>query len=440
MIPIQEMKQKVCKALDERAEELKSIGNHIFMNPELGFKEFRTAEYICERIEQMGLSYRKGLAITGIKAYIDTGRPGPTVAVIGELDSVICPEHSSANKETGAAHTCGHHAQLVNMLGVGLGFLDSGILDELCGRIVLFATPAEEPFEADYRAKLKEEGKIKFTCGGKQELIRLGEFDDIDLALFVHIGSQNVIRVTSNAFISKRVIFSGKEAHAGNAPHLGINALNAATIAWTAINSLRETFIEEDYVRVHGIMPQGGKIAISVPAEVSMELIVRAKTIETTIAVNDKVNRALKAGAMAVGAKVEIIDTVGFLPMDPNEDMAKLFESNFETLLPNECFVKQIHFKGGFDMGDVGHIIPQVHPMLGGCSGNLHQRDFTIIDEQMVYVNPAKIIAMTIIDLLADNARKGSEIIKRFQPKLSKNEYVNLMEGLSKKSEFNYID
>ncbi|GFN23399.1 hypothetical protein [Thermanaeromonas sp. C210] len=268
-ISIWEMKQKVCKAVDERANDLISMGNYLFHNPELGFKEFNTAAFISQQIEQMGLPYKKGLAITGVKAYIDTGKPGPTVAVLGELDAVICPEHPAANKETGAAHCCGHHAQLVNMLGVGMGLLDSGILQELCGRVILFATPAEEPFEAEYRAKLKEEGKLKFTCGGKQELIRIGEFDDIDLALFVHTGTQNVMRITSNAFISKRVIFSGKEAHAGNAPHLGINALNAATIAWTAINSLRETFIEEDYVRVHGIMPalsqKSWKMKVAVP-------------------------------------------------------------------------------------------------------------------------------------------------------------------------------
>ncbi|GFN23401.1 hypothetical protein TAMC210_17180 [Thermanaeromonas sp. C210] len=143
---------------------------------------------------------------------------------------------------------------------------------------------------------------------------------------------------------------------------------------------------------------------------------------------------------MAVGAKVEIIDTPGFLPLSPNEKMAKLFENNFKSLLPNESFVEHIHFKGAFDMGDVGHIIPQVHPMMGGIEGNLHQRDFTIVDEQMVYINPAKLIAMTIIDLLSNNANEAKEIIKTFQPKLSKDDYVHLLNSLSKIAVFNYFD
>lgn len=436
---ISETQKKVCKRIDDNFENLLSMGNYLFSNPELGFKEYNTAAFVCKKFDEMGLVYKKDLALTGVKAYIDTGKPGPTVAVLGELDAVICPDHQFANPDTGAAHVCGHHAQLINMFGVGIGLSDSAVLEKLCGKIVLFATPAEEPFEAEYRSKLKEAGKIKFTCGGKQELIRQGEFDDIDMALFVHTGNQNIMRLTSNAFVSKQITFYGRESHAGNSPHRGVNALNAAVVAWTGINALRETFEEENYIRVHGIMPQAGTIAISVPDKVTMELIVRANTLEKLKIVNAKIDNALKAGALAIGTEVEINDTAGFLPLKPNEDMAKLFENNFKSLLPSENYKEHEHFKGGFDMGDVGYLIPQVHPMLGGIEGNLHERSFKIVDEQMVYANPAKLVCMTIIDLLENNAELAKEIIKDFKPKLTKQGYIDLLNDMTITKEYNFL-
>ena len=71
------------------------------------------------------------------------------------------------------------------MLGVANGLLGSGVLSELAGNVAFFAVPAEEYVEIDYRVGLRAQGQTEFL-GGKGEMIRLGAFDDIDMAMMVH--------------------------------------------------------------------------------------------------------------------------------------------------------------------------------------------------------------------------------------------------------------
>ena len=171
--------------------------------------------------------------------------------------------------------------------------------------MALLAVPAEEYIEIAYRDQLRREGKLEFL-GGKPEFIRLGALDDVDLAMMTHTSSQTeqgkiAYGGTNNGIVAKHIRFLGKAAHAGGAPHPGINALNAAMIAMSAIHAQRETYRDEDTIRIHPIITQGGIAVSSVPADVHMETFVRGKTIEAFLTANEQVDRALRAGAMAVG-------------------------------------------------------------------------------------------------------------------------------------------
>ena len=101
---------------------------------------------------------------------------------------------------------------------------------------------------------------------------------------------------TNNGIVAKHIRFLGKAAHAGGAPHAGINALNAAMIAMSAIHAQRETYRDEDTIRIHPIITQGGIAVSSVPADVHMETFVRGKTIEAFLTANQQVDRALQQG------------------------------------------------------------------------------------------------------------------------------------------------
>jgi metal-dependent amidase/aminoacylase/carboxypeptidase family protein len=112
------------------------------------------------------------------------------------------------------------------MIGAGR---PQAVMDELDGDVVLFAVPAEEYIEVEWRMGLREQKKIEFLAG-KAELIRLGEFDDVDMAIITHTNARpddglSSVGDTHNGCVVKFMRFVGKGAHAGGAPHLGINAL-----------------------------------------------------------------------------------------------------------------------------------------------------------------------------------------------------------------------
>ena len=113
---LEELKRLICGHFDCRREEIVRSGEALLRMPELSYRETGTAAFAEKMLEAAGLTCRKGLAVTGARADLDTGRPGPKVALLGELDAIIVPNHPFADPVTHAAHACGHHAALNAML------------------------------------------------------------------------------------------------------------------------------------------------------------------------------------------------------------------------------------------------------------------------------------------------------------------------------------
>lgn len=430
------LKERICKAIDDNKDLIINLGEDIYRNPQLGYKEEYATELVAKELEKLGLYVEKNIAVTGCRGRINTKKNGPRIAVLGELDAILCSEHPDANPDTGAIHACGHNIQVASMFGVAVGLILSNVLDELEGNLDFIAVPAEEFVELDFRNKLREEGKIKYF-GGKQELIYKGYFDDVDMAMMMHSLDLKGMKVLTggkgNGFIGKKVNFIGKESHAGGAPEKGVNALNAAMLALNNIHAQRETFPESERIRVHPIITKGGDIVNVVPADVRMELYVRGRTIPGIISANEKVNRSLKAGAMAIGAEVDIDEIPGYLPLINEDTLDNLFTENVSQFVQSEEIITGGDFTGSFDFGDVSHLMPTLHPFIAGVSGDLHTREFKNNDPELSYIVPAKAMAMTIVDLLCDNAQKANEIIKNFQPQMNKKEYLELLESISGK-------
>ena len=432
----EELKERVIKAIEENKDIIIEAGRKIYKNPEFGYKEFETTKTVREFFKnELNVETEDKIAYTGCRARVNEEKEGPKVAILGELDGISCNEHCDAN-EIGASHTCGHNVQIAGMLGAAVGLIKSGVYKELDGKIDFMATPAEEFIELAYRSQLKKEGHIKYF-GGKQELIRKGAFDDVDMAMMFHVldtGDKKVLTgPVSNGFIGKEVKFIGKEAHAGSAPYEGINALNAAMLAINNVHAQRETFKEADRVRFHPIITKGGDIVNVVPADVRMESYVRARTIDSMIDANAKVNRALMAGAMAVGAEIEIKEIPGYLPILRHDSMEKVLRENINFIgIKNDEIIEGGDFTGSFDFGDVSHIIPTLHPMFGGITGALHTRNYSITDEEFAYLAPAKSLALTVVDLLFDNAKIGNEILANFKPTMTKEEYLEFLQSNDK--------
>ena len=425
----EELKRQVCEQIDLKKAEIIAIGNTIFNHPELGFKEWDTAKLAAGQLRALGLACEEGLAITGVKACARGKQSQARVMIMGELDAVVCPLHPCADPRTGAAHSCGHNSQIAAMLGAAMGL--TPLMEYLDGDVVFAAVPAEEYVELEFRERLKEDGRIEFF-GGKQEFIRLGVLDDVDMGMMIHshAGVEDrkfLLACESSGFVGKIVRFTGKEAHAGAEPFEGVNALNAAALSLMAIHAQRETFKDGHRIRVHPIITKGGDLVNIVPADVRMETYVRGRNIDAVVSASEKVNRAIRGSAMAIGAQVEIDEIPGYLPLIQNDKLNGLFGENVNGLLGSEAILTGYELMGATDAGDISTIMPFMHISTGGYSGTAHSRNFTICDEEMAYVMPAKVMAMTVIDLLWDGAAQASAIKRNYPPKLNKDSYLEFL-------------
>ena len=423
-------------AIDRRRDWIIDIAEQALRTPELGFREFETSRLVSEKLAELGIEHTKDVAITGVTARLRGGNNGPTAAVLGELDALPLPGHRSADPMTGAAHACGHNSQIGIMIGAAVGLALPEVLRALCGDVELMAVPAEEFVDVEYRLNLQREGKIQFLSG-KQEFIRLGAFDDVDMAMMVHTSAtpedaKFSLGGTTNAHVGKYVRFLGKSAHAGSSPHRGVNALQAALVALHALNTQRETFQDPDVVRVHGIIAHGGEAANVTPAEVRYEGRVRGRTIEVVDDAAAKMDRCLRAGALALGAGVEINTIPGYFPLLNDPGLSAVFRGNAERLVGASSFENHTDHRprgGSTDMGDLSQIMPVIHPYTGGCSGTGHGDDYRVVDYDQAVIRPAKAIAMTVIDLLTSEAGAAKRVIENSRPPMTKESYLDLQDS-----------
>src|SRR5947207_3669440 len=425
-----ELKRRVWDAVDRRGDEIIGLGEEIRRHPELGFKEVRTARLVEETFRKLGLAPRAGLALTGVRADAE-GRlgAGPTFAVLGELDALVVAGHPEGDPQTGAAHACGHNAQIAGMLGAAMALLDAKALDQLAGRVAFFAVPAEEYGDIEWRVDQARAGKLEFL-GGKPELLRLGHFGGVDLAMVSHGTSRAGagkagVPGSNNGCIVKTVRYIGRAAHAGGAPHMGINALYAAQIGLMAINAIRETFRDEDTIRVHPIITHGGSQVNVIPGEVRIETYVRGRTMPAILDANLKVDRALRAGALALGAKVEIETLPGYMPMTCDPIMARHFRDIAGDLFGAENYRQIGHRTGSTDMGDLSMVMPILQSYVGGATGTGHGPDYMIVDPELSYVTEAKALAAMAIDMLAEGATGAREVLAKAKPPMTREQYLS---------------
>jgi len=420
------------------------LAQQVLANPEAGFREVKTAQLVAEKFQEMGIQHESGLALTGLKGRIKGGAgPGPSVAVIGELDSLVVTEHPNADPDTGAAHACGHHCQIGMMLGATMGLLTPEVMAHLSGEVVPFAVPAEEFIEVEQRLEMRKEGKLEFL-GGKQELIRLGKFDDVDIAMMCHTASDMGERKfamggTSNGHVVKFVRYTGVGAHAGSLPHRGVNALNAASFAIQAINALREAHRADDTVRIHGIITRGGEAVSAVPSDVRLEWRVRSSTPKVVVENSVAVDRCFRAGALAVGASVNITTIPGYLPMRHDTKLQDIFRRTAVDLLGDHATLvmpARRNRGGSTDMGDLSHIIPACHPYTAGAVGPGHSSEYIITDYESAVIVPAKIMAMVVIELLADGAKRAKEVKANHRPLMTKQAYIKFQRERAEITDF----
>ena len=425
--------QTIMNAVDKYRDLIMEAEHYIWQHPETGYREEKTSQYMKDVFIKLGYELECPENLTGFITRVDTGRPGPELLILGELDSIICPNHPEADPVTGAVHSCGHNAQCAALVGVAAALKEPGVLDGLSGKIRLCAVPAEELLEIEYRSQLRADGKIRYF-GGKPEFLSRGLFDGVDLAFMVHTSvAVPSVQMGSVGCLAKRIIYKGVAAHAGGSPWDGRNALYAATCGLNAVNAIRETFQERDIIRVHPIITHGGDMVNAIPETVRMESYVRGSSFEGIAKANKRVNQAFTGAALSIGTNIEIIDIPGYAPLNNDQEMMLVAKEASAIAMPDLDFhMGHSMGSGSTDMGDLSCIMPVVHPYAPGARGKSHGSDYVIEDPELACVTCAKWQLVMLSLLLGNGAERAKKIVAEYKPLFaSKEEYLAYLDSLN---------
>ena len=424
---LDKIEEKILQRIDADREQIISFAEDIAAHPEPGFEEIRTSQKAAQFLKNLGYEETEHLVRTGVRGDKKI-TDGPNLTVIGELDAIGCKSHPMADSVTGVAHACGHHAQMAAMIGCAIALADSEIQKELGGSLSFLAVPAEEYIDADKRACLRQEG-IEFCCG-KSEMIRTGVFDDTDIALTTHVHMVPVEEdfylgnPACNGYSAERVTVRGKAAHGAIDPWNGVNALSITTSAIQMMGLMRETFREEDHVRLHNVIRKAGDVINSVPDEAVIETKVRAASLEKLEEIMDMVNRAYDGAAYAFGGRIEREILQGYMPILPREADTALLEAAEDLELEYRTVQKGDFNNACTDVGDLSHLMPVVNFTFKGFEGKLHGADFRITDPEKAYILPAKLLALTVYKLLRNGGEQAGKICTEFTPVFDRESYT----------------
>jgi amidohydrolase len=386
-VDVEELKRIAACAVDSAAKDLTELSREIWRNPELYYQERKAHRLLTDFLEQRGFVVERSYKLeTAFRATAQQregfdGNDGttklPRIAFLCEYDAL-----------PGIGHACGHN--LIAEVGVGAGLGVKAALDAagVClGQLIVLGTPAEE------------EG------GGKIDLINAGAFQNIDVAMMSHPGTEAKVDVFFAALQEVKVRFYGKSSHAAMHPWEGINALDAAVMAYSNISCLRQQM--HDNCRIHGIITKGGVTPNVIPDEAELFYYIRAPKEVQLRRLVGKVKACFEAAAVATGCKVEYHwDPHTYQELITNRSLAQMYEKNARSLgvvLKQDSTVT-MPTSGSSDMGNVSHVVPAIHPHFYIGPDPEHTLEFTALagsdEAQISALCEAKILAFTAIDIL----------------------------------------
>ncbi|SNT10912.1 M20 family metallopeptidase [Rhodococcoides kyotonense] len=325
------------RAAEERIRQheqgLLTLSHRIHANPELGFEEHRASAWIADELRRGGFEVEHGCydLPTAVRAMI--GRGPVHVAICAEYDAL--PD---------IGHACGHNIIAAAGVGAALGLADSA--DSLGLTVTLLGTPAEE------------------GGGGKILMLERGAFDGIHAAMMVHPAAVEMAAMPGTAVSQFDVAYTGTPAHAGAYPESGVNAADAMLIAQVAIGQLRQQTRGAD--RIHGIVTDAGTAVNVIPDRAAGRWIVRSDTAESLEALTARVKRCFEAGALATGCELSITSSgPDYADLRPDAALLASYRANAESLGRTFPALPAAMVGAATDMGNVSHVVPTIHPMLG---------------------------------------------------------------------------
>ncbi len=414
-------KRLFSQLIDQYSCDITRFASVLFNTPELGYKEVKTKQLVVDELKKHGIDVTSEFFMTGFSVTLGQGEAH--LGLLAELDAIVTKDHPNRNPLDNAAHSCGHFSQVAIMVYVLIALKESTCLTN--GRVTVFFCPAEEYVDLEYRNRLIQEGKIHFV-GGKINMLTHGLFDSIDCMIHLHAMSKGYAFGYNSSlagFTYKKIKFIGKSSHSAISPHLGKNALNMFTLFNSALGMLRETFVDDDMVRVHGMLTKGGDSINAIPSEVIYECYIRSLNHKGMMEISDQLTKTSKYCAMSLNGDVEVSDEKGYFPLIPNKQLGNVIYQNMLYFARNEEIIADEVSVASGDVGDVSLFYPTIQFGYSGFSGNFHGFDFQMEDSNRALIEPCKIVLYSVFDLLNDGVSLQS-IKSNFKQRMTMDEYL----------------
>lgn len=389
-------KNRLLAYIEQEKAAVIQRGRRFFDCPELGFRETETMRMICAELDRLGVPYEKEVAMTGVVASIGKGN-GYHIGFVADIDAL--PRKDGG----GCIHSCGHSIQTAMGLTLLETFVKTGFAEEMAGKVTFFFTPAEEFIDFAYRDEKIREGRIEFRSG-KQNMIALGCFDEVDCILSAHANGDTETKFdigsTLAGFMAKKAVFTGKSAHSGAMPHQGRNTLHGAMLCLQAVSFLKEQFAPEAGLKLNPVITKAGGDVNMVPAETVIETYIRANGQESMFEACRRFDECVKHSAEMLELGWEIKTTAGYLPLRQSDGLNEVVKENMLLFCQEKEIVKNPISGASGDVGDLGSLLPAVQFGFSGIAGRFHSDVFQVQEEENCYIDGAKVMAGTIYDLL----------------------------------------
>lgn len=332
LIPLGDAKRRAADAVHAWEDRLLAVSHQLHADPEIAFEEHRAAELLATALQDAGFT-------TTVGAF---GLPTAIEATYGSGEFVVsvCAEYDALPV---IGHACGHN--IIAAAGLGAAVALAAIADEAGITVKLLGTPAEE------------------HGGGKVLMLEAGAWEDATVSLMVHGGPGVDFRCddfSSQAVDRFRISYTGRPAHAAAAPDKGVNALDAATVALTAIGLLRQQL--PGSVRTAAVITQGGDVTNIIPAHTVVEAEVRSFDLDELRDAKRRVLACFEAGAIASGCSwTQERTEPRYDPLRQEPLLAGPWNDALVELGRNPITVTGLA-GGSTDMGNVSQVVPSIHP------------------------------------------------------------------------------
>lgn len=302
--------------IEQRAQQIEpdviKWRRHFHQHPELSNREFETAKYIEQYLRSLGLAVQTGVAKTGVVAVLDSGKPGPVVALRADMDGLPVleqndlPFRSRASGEFNGAtvpvmHACGHDTHMAMLMGAAKILTD--IKSQLNGKVKFIFQPAEE-------------GAPRGEVGGAEVMVKEGVLSnpDVDVIFGLHISADTDVGTVEYrrggimaAVDPFRIVIKGKQAH-GAYPWLSVDPVTTAAQVIMGLQTIvsRELALTEDGAVITIGSIHGGNRSNIIPSEVELVGTIRTLNEPMRKHIYEAIPRKAKAIAESMRAEVEI--------------------------------------------------------------------------------------------------------------------------------------